>query len=387
MYRIAIAVLLLAPSISLSQGTATPTTLSSTAPTSRATAAWNLAGTSHLALSGYDPVAYFPEGGGKPAKGAQSISLVHGGVLYRFATEANKAAFESNPARYEPAYGGWCAWAMKQGDKVEVDPESFVIQDNRLLLFYNGVFADTRSKWLKGDATAEAAAADASWLKISGEAPRPTSLQARLDAKNAEFRAKASPQTTALFEQGIQDIAASGVLATALKVGDTAPDFELPDARGGNISLKSMLASGPVVVTWYRGGWCPYCNLQLIAYQDMLPELDAAGAKLVAISPQAPDSSLSTAEKDQLRFAVCSDPGNRVAHAYGIAYKLAEPVRSYLEKGVSLSKVNADDSGELPLAATYVIDRSGKIIYAFVEADYRKRAEPADILQAVRSAK
>lgn len=113
MYRIAIAVLLLAPSISLSQGTATPTTLSSTAPTSRATAAWNLAGTSHLALSGYDPVAYFPEGGGKPAKGAQSISLVHGGVLYRFATEANKAAFESNPARYEPAYGGWCAWAMK----------------------------------------------------------------------------------------------------------------------------------------------------------------------------------------------------------------------------------------------------------------------------------
>lgn len=125
-----------------------------------------------LAIEGYDPVAYFPEGGGKPQQGNKAITAEHRGATYRFASPAHRDLFLKNPKRYEPAYGGWCAWAMKDGEKVEVDPKSFIVKDDRLFLFYNGFIADTRSKWLKGDHNAEAATCDANWKKIAGEEKR-----------------------------------------------------------------------------------------------------------------------------------------------------------------------------------------------------------------------
>lgn len=100
-----------------------------------------------LALEGYDPVAYFPEGGGEPRAGDPAITAEHAGHTYRFASEANRARFLADPGRYVPAYGGWCAYAMADGEEVEVDPESFLIQDGELLLFYDGLFNDTRAKW------------------------------------------------------------------------------------------------------------------------------------------------------------------------------------------------------------------------------------------------
>lgn len=118
-----------------------------------------------LALSGYDPVAYFEEGGGKPRKGDAKLELVHAGVRYRFASEANRALFQKNPTRFEPAYGGWCAYAMAQKEKVEVDPESFLLRDGRLMLFYKGWFNDTRAKFLK-DATALTRRADEKWAEL-----------------------------------------------------------------------------------------------------------------------------------------------------------------------------------------------------------------------------
>lgn len=355
----------------------------------RAVSKWNLKKKERLAIGGYDPVGYFPAGGGRAMKGLDSIALDHRGAVYRFANEGNKAAFLADPAKYEPAYGGWCAWAMLDGAQVDVDPKSFIVKDGRLFLFYDGILGDTKSKWLGGSHADQAGKADANWRRTSGEAPRmpsgPTTLKDTLDARRAAFASGISAEVLAIHEQGIKDVAASGVLGRALKVGDTAPDFELPDARGGTTSLKSLLASGPVVVTWYRGGWCPYCNIQLRAYQAILPEMEAAGAKLVAISPQTPDASLTTAEKGGLAFAVLSDSGNRVARSYGVSYKLPDGVASLLEKGVGLSKLNGDSSMELPLAATYVIDRSGRIVYAFVDADYRNRAEPGAIVDALRS--
>lgn len=127
-----------------------------------------------LALSGYDPVAYFPEGGGKPAKGKPEITFVSGGVTWRFASEKNRELFQKTPARFEPAYGGWCAWAMVDSDKVEVDPDSFLIEDGRLLLFYDSFFADTRKRWLKKGGATLKPKADAAWKKILETKPPPT---------------------------------------------------------------------------------------------------------------------------------------------------------------------------------------------------------------------
>lgn len=124
-----------------------------------------------LAIAGYDPVAYFPEGGGKPAKGKPTITHAHRGATYRFATEANRDAFLKDPSKYEPAHGGWCSYAMADGKKVEVDPTSFRVKGGRLFLFYKDFFNDTRATWLKQEATLEPKA-DAAWLKTSGEEPR-----------------------------------------------------------------------------------------------------------------------------------------------------------------------------------------------------------------------
>lgn len=127
-----------------------------------------------LAIQGYDPVAYFAEGGGKAQKGSARFTATHAGVTYRFANKQNRERFQKSPSKYEPAYGGWCAYAMRVGDKVEVDAESFLVQDGRLLLFYNGFWGDTRKSWSRGDAKAQAKKADAAWKKISGEAaPQP----------------------------------------------------------------------------------------------------------------------------------------------------------------------------------------------------------------------
>jgi peroxiredoxin len=174
------------------------------------------------------------------------------------------------------------------------------------------------------------------------------------------------------------ELAASGIAQRALKAGDRAPNFNLPDARGGYVRLKDLLARG--------GGWCPYCNLELHALQQALPEITRLGAKPVAVSPQTPDESLSTTEKNALSFSVLSDIGSTTAKAFGIAYDLAEELRPiYARSGHALPEKNGDDSWVLPIPATYVIDTDGTIALAFVDVDYRNRLEPVEILTALQS--
>jgi YHS domain-containing protein len=132
---------------------------------------WDLS-KSNLAIDGYDPVAYFPEGGSKAKKGKKSISTTYRGTTYRFATESNRDTFLTNPAKFEPAYGGWCAWAMSKGSKTEVDPKSFIVQDDRLYLFYKGIFGNTKKDWLDGEHDQLESSADNEWKDISGESPR-----------------------------------------------------------------------------------------------------------------------------------------------------------------------------------------------------------------------
>ena len=126
----------------------------------------------NLAIKGYDPVAYFGEGGGKATKGKKSISTKYKNITYYFSSEANKKLFLADPAKYEPAFGGWCAWAMSTGEKTSVNPKTFIVKNNRLYLFYNGVFGNTKKEWSKGNHTELSATADTEWKTISGESPR-----------------------------------------------------------------------------------------------------------------------------------------------------------------------------------------------------------------------
>ena len=124
------------------------------------------------AIEGYDPVAYFPEGGGAAQRGSPAIALNYGGVLYYFASSMNRDRFEADPSRYEPAHGGWCSWAMREGTKTEINPKSFIVRDGRLFLFYDGLWGDTRALWLGTDHGESLEAADGEWLSVSGEEPR-----------------------------------------------------------------------------------------------------------------------------------------------------------------------------------------------------------------------
>jgi peroxiredoxin len=170
-----------------------------------------------------------------------------------------------------------------------------------------------------------------------------------------------------------------------LKVGDRAPAIVLKNAKGVTVDVSKLLKKGPVIVAFYRGGWCPYCNLELRAYQEILPEIVAAGASLVAISPEKPDDTLSTAEKNALTFEVLSDVGQRVGRAFGLVYEFTEELKSaYRGFNLDIPACNGTP-GEwaLPVSATYVIDRDGSITYAYTDVDYRDRADPREVLKTV----
>ena len=211
-------------------------------------------------------------------------------------------------------------------------------------------------------------------------------LQSQLDAFKAEFARTAPTGRAALYEAKIEDLRASFALARAIRSGDQAPDFTLPNPQGRPVSLGALLEAGPAVVAFYRGGWCPYCNIQLRAYQAILADMSALGARLVAISPQLPDGSLSTAEANKLTFDVLSDVGNRVARSFGLVWSLPEELRAALRSNnKALPDINGDDTWELPVPATYVIVRDRRVALAAIDVDYRKRLEPDAILSALRS--
>ncbi|GHE64582.1 alkyl hydroperoxide reductase [Streptomyces longispororuber] len=193
-----------------------------------------------------------------------------------------------------------------------------------------------------------------------------------------------SAETMATMDRNAEALAGSGIAARAVGVGARAPLFTLKSATGEDVSLAGLLADGPVVLTFYRGAWCPFCQVALRALQEHHGAIAARGARLVAVSPQVPDESLSLAEKQSLTFDVLSDVGSDVARSYGIAFDLGEELGAlYDSLGFELQRVNGGHSRTLPLPATYVIDASGVIRWAFVATDYVLRAEPSDVLAAL----
>jgi len=210
------------------------------------------------------------------------------------------------------------------------------------------------------------------------------SVQEALDAQKADVMKQAEPAKLHEQEEGIRFVVESGVLQRAKKVGERAPDFKLPDPMGEMVRLSSLLDNGPVVLVWYRGEWCPYCNIHLQHLQRHKNAFEAAGAQLVAISPEIPDRGYEMQERLKLDFHVLSDKGSHVAEDWGVVYTLPPTLAEHLQDAFGIHEANASESNQLPLAASYVIAPDGTIVYAFVEADYRKRAEAEVLLEAVR---
>ncbi|NEN22337.1 AhpC/TSA family protein [Cryomorpha ignava] len=210
------------------------------------------------------------------------------------------------------------------------------------------------------------------------------SLKSLLDAKKGAFELKADDNKKKIYKAGIDAVETSGILDKALNVGDIAPNFVLQNAMGKPVELYEFLKKGKVILTWYRGGWCPYCNLTLNELQSELPNFEANGANLIALTPELPDSSMSTAEKLNLEFEVLSDVGNKVAKEFNIVFKLTSDVADSYNKAFDMNGYNGDESNELPLPATYIINEDGRIIYAFLNADYRNRAEPSELTEILK---
>ncbi|MEJ2060542.1 MAG: peroxiredoxin-like family protein [Gammaproteobacteria bacterium] len=206
-------------------------------------------------------------------------------------------------------------------------------------------------------------------------------LKNEIDAYNTAKKERLPAEILAVMDQATEDLKASGIEDRALRAGDTMPDFELPNQHGKVRRMWDFLVESPVVLNVYRGGWCPYCNMEMKALHDALPEIEAHGARLVGMAPETPDHAAATAERYDIAIDILSDAGNQVAERLGLVFEIPQALRPIYEKiGADIQAYNGDDSFKLPVPATYIIGQDGKVIYDFVNADYTQRLEPADIV-------
>lgn len=203
------------------------------------------------------------------------------------------------------------------------------------------------------------------------------------------FRARAPQEVQEVMLNATKTLEDASISKNALHVNDKAVSFSLPNAVGKEVSLDETLKENDfAVVSFYRGAWCAYCNFELRALQNINKELKELRAKLIAISPQSPDASMSTKEKNGLSFEVLSDVGNVTSKEYGLVFSLAEELRPiYLSFGIDIPASNEEDSYEIPMPAVYVINKNKEIIFSFIDEDYTKRCEPQEILSVIKKAK
>ncbi|HAF76195.1 MAG TPA: redoxin [Maribacter sp.] len=211
-------------------------------------------------------------------------------------------------------------------------------------------------------------------------------LREQTDAKIAFGRQK-NPEFMKGVDEIIEEAKAFEKGKNALKVGEQAPDFKLPDALGNQTKLSGLLENGAVVVTFYRGSWCPYCNLQLRALQAKLPEIQSLGATLVAISPEVPDASMTKNEISEMDFTVLSDQDAKVASKYGVAWEVPEFLLDHMrvDRDLDLKQINNGNGTVLPIPATFIVGTDGAIQWSYINVDYRTRSEPDEIVEALKS--
>ncbi len=216
------------------------------------------------------------------------------------------------------------------------------------------------------------------------------SLQAKLDAFKADFEAGKPPYNAPravidIMHRATDELIASGAAGRALKAGDRMPTFTLNDPDGQPVSSAELLARGPLIISFYRGVWCPYCNMELQALQAALADFRAAGASLVAISPQSAVNSRKSVRQNGLDFPILSDQRNDVAAAFGLRFELPDYlIELYKGFGNDLPAINGDDSWTLPMPARFVVGQDGIILYAEVNPDYTRRPDPQDMLPVLQ---
>jgi peroxiredoxin len=224
--------------------------------------------------------------------------------------------------------------------------------------------------------------------------PHSTDLQTKLDNITTQTRALVQPSRLAITDAAVQDLFATGIEDRILPIGATAPTFDLPNAaatalsnstpNGKLVHSSDLLAIGPLIVTFFRGRWCPYCMTQLEAWQSAFPQVREKGALLVAISPQLPRQNDFTVQHHNLTFPLLSDAGSILADAFRVAYTVPEPMQQhYRSIMINIPFINGDqgpNTWRLPIPATFVIAQSGKITFAEAHADHRVRPDPKDVL-------
>ncbi|AOI94327.1 peroxiredoxin-like family protein [Burkholderia sp. LA-2-3-30-S1-D2] len=218
------------------------------------------------------------------------------------------------------------------------------------------------------------------------------SLQDKLDAFRADFKAgkppfNAPPDIHPVMERATAALIASGQAARAIKAGDRAPHFNLKDQDGNDVSSAALLVKGPLVVTFYRGVWCPYCNIELQAINEVLPQIQAYGANVVAVSPQTPVNSRKSVRTNELGFPVLSDVNGQTGADFGLRFALPDYlVELYKNLKNDLPAFNNDPSWTLPMPARYVIGQDGIVLYSEVNPDYTRRPDPSDMFPVLEKA-
>ena len=224
------------------------------------------------------------------------------------------------------------------------------------------------------------------WRSLEEAAPTPDARPLRqILAERKELIAQyVLPETQQVHARVVRQLREQGIANRALTAGMKAPDLELKDQNGGLVASAALRSKGRLVICFFRGRWCPFCVAQLQAMNQILPQIQQAGATLVAISPQTVKQAYFMADQHRLRFPLLSDTGNLVARQFGLVYGVPDDQRSiYQRTFVNLPFTNGDDSWELPIPATYVLSTDGKILYASANPDYTERPEPAEILLVI----
>ncbi len=210
-------------------------------------------------------------------------------------------------------------------------------------------------------------------------------LQPRLSRLEERLRHLLPPVQVAAYDRFLAELQARGVTDNALGVGQAMPDFRLPNAEGHLVDSRALRAAGPLVISFFRGHWCPYCTLELLALQDVLPEIARRGASLLAISPEQGGRALALKRREGLTFDLLCDVDNGVGVQFGVVFQVSEPVKAHYEdNGIDLAAFHGNPGWLLPIPATYVVDRAGVIRHAFLDPDYVHRLEPAVILEVLQ---